>query len=145
MENLGNPPTRAKMLTANIALTLMYLGTSSRRRLKNVTMTNSMSAVTAVIWFTVSYVAHVKKNMWVWPNANSNNVYMNTYVTYDPIGHHFSKVPHIRDPSKVKVHVLSFITHPPDSRTALNMRLCFELDWIHCLRTTLPRGLNAMD
>ena len=63
----------------------------------------------------------------------------------DPIGRHFSKVPHNRDPSKVKVHVLSFITHPPDSRTALNMRLRFELDWIHRLRTTLPRGLNAMD
>ena len=63
----------------------------------------------------------------------------------DPIGRHFSKVPHNSDPSKVKVHVLSFITHPPDSRTALNMRLRFELDWIHRLRTTLPRGLNAMD
>ena len=63
----------------------------------------------------------------------------------DPIGRHFSKVPHNRDPSKVKVHVLSFITHPPDSRTALNMQLRFELDWIHRLRTTLPRGLNAMD
>ena len=63
----------------------------------------------------------------------------------DPIGRHFSKVPHNQDPSKVKVHVLSFITHPPDSRTALNMRLRFELDWIHRLRTTLPRGLNAMD
>ena len=62
----------------------------------------------------------------------------------DPIGRHFSKVPHNSDPSKVKVHVLSFITHPPDSRTALNMRLRFELDWIHRLRTTLPRGLNAM-
>ena len=62
----------------------------------------------------------------------------------DPIGRHFSKVPHNRDPSKVKVHVLSFITHLPDSRTALNMRIRFELDWIR-LRTTLPRGLNAMD
>ena len=49
---------------------------------KNVTMPNSMSAVTAVIWFTVSHVAHVRNNMWVWPNANSNYVYMNTYVTY---------------------------------------------------------------
>ena len=63
----------------------------------------------------------------------------------DPIGRHFSKVPHNQDPSKVRVHVLSFITHPPDSRTALNMRLRFELDWIHRLQTTLPRGLNAMD
>ena len=50
-----------------------------------------------------------------------------------------------QDPSKVKVHVLSFITHPPDSQTALNMRLHFELDWIHSLRTTLSHGLNAMD
>ena len=49
MENQGNHPTRVRMLTANIALTLMCLGTSSRRRLKNVTMPNSMSAVTAVI------------------------------------------------------------------------------------------------
>ena len=51
----------------------------------------------------------------------------------DPIGRHFSKVPHNQDPSKVKVHVLSFIPHPSDSRSALNMRLRFELDWIHRL------------
>ena len=63
----------------------------------------------------------------------------------DPIGRHFSKVPHNQDSSNVKVHVLSLITHPPDSRTALNMQLRFELYWIHSLRMTLPRGLNAMD
>ena len=63
----------------------------------------------------------------------------------DPIGRHFSNEPHNHDPSKVKVHILSFITHTLDSRSALNMRLRFELDWIRRLRTTVSRGLNAMD
>lgn len=65
--------------------------------------------------------------------------------TDDPIGRHFSDGAHSKDPSTVLVHVLSFITKTPDSPVALKMRLKFELAWIHRLRTTLPRGLNAMD
>ena len=82
MANLVNPPTLAMTPTASTAHTLICLGISSRRRLKNVIMPKSMSAVTAAIWSIVSHATHVRNNMLGWPNVSSDNAYTNTYVTY---------------------------------------------------------------
>lgn len=66
-------------------------------------------------------------------------------ILKEPLGRHFNDMDHNNDPSQVKAFILAFVTAPPDSKDALNMRLKFEFSWIHRLRTSLPMGLNSMD
>ena len=63
----------------------------------------------------------------------------------DPIGRHFNSPGHTGDVGQMKTFILAFVTLPPNSEGALQLRLRFERSWIFKLRTSLPHGLNSMD
>ena len=45
----------------------------------------------------------------------------------------------------VEIHVLSLINRDAKKDDTEGIRLHTELDWIHCLRTQIPLGLNTID
>ena len=45
----------------------------------------------------------------------------------------------------VKIHILWFINHDAKKDYTKNLRLKYEFDWIHSLRTQIPLGLNTID
>ena len=61
-----------------------------------------------------------------------------------PVGKHFSQLDHdgIAD---MDIHVLEFISKPPRSVAAAQIRDKVERRWIHLLRTPAPKGLNIDD
>jgi hypothetical protein len=61
-----------------------------------------------------------------------------------PIGGHYNTTGH-HGISDVIIHILDFISCPPDSYRAKHLRDVIELNWIHRLSTVLPYGLNSMD
>ena len=62
----------------------------------------------------------------------------------DAIGSHFS-LPDHNGINDLEIYVLAFITPPPHSQTAKQMRDQVEKKWIHTLRCTGPYGLNIFD
>ena len=73
---------------------------------------------------------------------STKNPSKNERQRFDPIGNHFKKAGHngMRD---LRISVLAFITLPPRSKAALDMRLAVELKWIHEMRCPAPSGLNV--
>ena len=61
-----------------------------------------------------------------------------------PLGSHFGKTGH-PNISVLEIFVLKFIKADPNSVRAQTLRDFHELQWIHCLKTSLPFGLNSMD
>ena len=66
-------------------------------------------------------------------------------VLDDPIGAHFNSPGHTGHFDQIRAFVLSFITKPPKSKEANDMRKKFESRWVYKLRTSLPYGLNSKD
>ena len=64
-------------------------------------------------------------------------------VLSDDIGRHFNTAGHQGVPD-IELFVLDFIYVHPGSEYAQSLRLLIEHNWIHCLRTMLPMGLNTM-
>ena len=64
-------------------------------------------------------------------------------VLDDPIGAHFNSPGHTGHYDQIRAFVLSFITTPPKTKEANDMRKKFENRWIYKLRTSLPYGLNS--
>ena len=64
-------------------------------------------------------------------------------VLDDPIGAHFNGPGHTGRYDQIRAYILSFITKPPKSKEALDMRRKFETRWVYKLRTSLPYGLNS--
>ena len=60
------------------------------------------------------------------------------------VARHFNQSGH-RGLKDVEIHVLWFINHDARKDDTKNIRLKFEFDWIHCLRTQIPLGLNTID
>ena len=57
---------------------------------------------------------------------------------------HFNQKDH-KGLDDVEIHVLWFINHDAKRDDTKNIRLKYEFDWIHCLRTQIPLGLNTID
>ena len=66
-------------------------------------------------------------------------------VLDDPIGAHFNSPGPTGHFDQIRAFVLSFITKPPKSKEANDMRKKFESRWVYKLRTSLPYGLNSKD
>jgi hypothetical protein len=60
------------------------------------------------------------------------------------IGGHYNSANH-KGLDDVTIHVVDFISLPPDSIRGKALRDKIELNWIHRLSTVLPNGLNSMD
>jgi hypothetical protein len=61
-----------------------------------------------------------------------------------PVGKHFSQLDH-HDIDDMEIHVLEFVSKPPRSQAAEQIRDRVEKRWIHLLRTPAPGGLNIED
>ena len=60
------------------------------------------------------------------------------------VSRHFNQKSH-NGLDDVEIHVLWFIKHDAKKDYTKNIRLKYEFDWIHCLRTQIPLGLNTID
>ena len=80
----------------------------------------------------------------LYKQSRDNTYHPPTSFVPHSVGIHFSQPDHsgIKD---VKIKVLEFIKPHPNSSKAKKLRLKFEKNWIHTLRTPAPQGLNWMD
>jgi hypothetical protein len=62
----------------------------------------------------------------------------------DAVGMHFNMHTHNGN-QDMSISILEFISLPPDSQRANDLRLKVEKHWIHKLRCPQPLGLNIMD
>ena len=60
------------------------------------------------------------------------------------VSRHFNQHDH-HQLDDVEIHVLWFINHDAKKEHTKTLRLKREFDWIHCLRTQIPLGLNTID
>ena len=75
---------------------------------------------------------------------NINKTKQNQLKTPHPVATHFALANH-KGTQDITVHILDFISYPPQSTKSLNQRLKYEKKWIHLLRCPAPTGLNMMD
>ena len=60
------------------------------------------------------------------------------------VGRHFN-LPGHRGITSLETHVLCFVRSNPNNPLSRNVRIKAELQWIHRLRSFVPKGLNLMD
>ena len=60
------------------------------------------------------------------------------------VGRHFN-LPGHRGITSLDVHVLCFVKSNPNNPLSRHVRIKYELQWIHRLRSFVPKGLNLMD
>ena len=60
------------------------------------------------------------------------------------VSRHFNQPDH-KGLDDVEIHILWFINHDAKKDETKNIRLRYEFDWIHRLRTQIPLGLNTID
>ena len=60
------------------------------------------------------------------------------------VSRHFNQEDH-SGLDDIEIHVLWFINHDAKQNKTKTIRLKYEFDWIHCLRTQIPLGLNTID